>query len=170
MLRLMGAALVTGGGLWLGLGRSRQLARRVRALEAWARALALLEGEMAFRLPDLPQLLRALERRCESPVRETLAAAERGMDKLGEAAFWEIWTGAVEQNRDALTPEDAGEVCRLGQVLGRYGWQEQETAVEQLRRGLLERAAAARYSRDREGRAYATAGLALGALVTIMLL
>ena len=62
MWKLMGVAILTGSGLWLGLQAAGQLARRVRAIESWQCALLLLEGEMSFRLPDLPQLLEEVGR------------------------------------------------------------------------------------------------------------
>ena len=122
MLRLMGAALVMGGGLWLGLGPSRTLAGRIAALEAWAETLTLLMGEMAFRLPDLPTLLLGLARRSGSPVRETLLAAERGLNGLDETPFDEIWSAAVEGCQGPLAGEDVQLLCRLGAVLGSCGW------------------------------------------------
>ena len=170
MLRLMGAALVMGSGLWLGLAPRQAMTGRIRALEAWAEALALLAGEMAFRLPDVPALLRTLARRCSAPARETLLAAERGLEALDERPFDEIWHAAVAGSQGPLTGEDLELLCRLGAVLGSCGWLEQAPAVAELRRELRERADTLRRRRDKEGRAYATAGLALGAVVSIMLL
>ena len=83
MVKALGAMLVIGGGLWWGLSRSRELSRRRAAIEAWAEALALLEGELAFSLPAMPELLEGLSRRSRSPAREALSAIRANMDRLG---------------------------------------------------------------------------------------
>ena len=56
MLKLAGVTALLVCGLALGLGAAGTLSRHVRALEAWAAALELLEGELAFRLPTMPEL------------------------------------------------------------------------------------------------------------------
>ena len=70
MWRLIGAALLSGGGLWMGLQAAGELAAREKALESWKDALTLLAGELTFRLPDLPCLLEELAARAPSPAGE----------------------------------------------------------------------------------------------------
>lgn len=170
MAKLTGALLLLGSGLWLGLGRSRTMARRVRDLESWAFALSLWEGELAFRLPALPELFRVLSRRCPSPAREVLQAAGEGMDELGERPFRDIWRGAVSAHPGALAPDEVQALCRLGEALGQCGWEDQRRAVEETGRALLRSRDQVREDLRREGRAYGALGLALGAFLTILLL
>lgn len=170
MWRLTGAVLLMGGGLWMGLQAAGELSRRVRALESWQSALALLEGELSFRLPDLPQLLEDLSRRAPGPAGEGLCAVCRGLSRLGEESFEEIWSKAIGAEAGPLTEEDLEPLRRLGSILGRCGWEEQRAAAERTRLALERRCAQLREDLGREGRAYGVLGLSLGTFVTILLL
>ncbi len=170
MWKLMGAILLTGGGLWMGLQAAGDLSCRAKALESWQNALVLLEGELAFWLPDLPRLLEDLSRRAPGPAGETLAAVCRSFPRLGEESFAEIWVQALAQENGGLTGEDMEPLCRLGSVLGRCGWEEQKKAAEGTRLALEQRAARIREDLSRKGRAYGVLGISLGAFFTILLL
>lgn len=170
MWRLTGAALLMGGGLWMGLQAAGELLRRVRALESWANALALLEGELSFRLPDLPQLLEDLSRRAPGPAGEGLEAVCRDLSHLGEEPFEQIWSKAIGAEAGPLTQEDLESLRRLGSILGHCGWEEQRAAAERARLALERRAAKLREDLGRKGRAYGALGLSLGTFVTILLL
>lgn len=170
MAKLLGALLLMGGGLWWGLGRARELSRRQAALAAWAEALALLEGELAFSLPDMPQLLEKLSREAASPAGEALEAVWLGLDRLGEKSFSQLWRQAVTEHPGALAPEELEQLCRLGAQLSGRGWQDQRKAAETVRSSLLAQGERVREELRREGRSYGTLGLALGAFLTILLI
>ena len=170
MWRLTGAALLTGVGLWMGLQAAEELRGRARALESWAAVLALWEGELSFRLPDLPRLLADLSRRSPGPAGEALAAVCRGLSRLGEEPFSQIWAEALTREAGPLTPGDLEPLLRLGGLLGRRGWEEQRSAAERTRLALERRAAQLREDLGRKGRAYGALGLSLGAFAAILLL
>lgn len=170
MRRLMGVLLLAGGGLWLGLGRAGELKRRAGALESWANAMALLEGELAFHLPSLPNLLEELSHRCSGMAGEILAAVTAALVRLGEESFEEIWRKTLAEGAEGLTEEDLEPLFRLGGVLGRWGWEEQRTAAERARLALEGRASQLRRERREKGRTYGVLGLSLGVLTAILLL
>ena len=170
MLKLLGALLLLGGGLALGLGAVGELDARSRGLAAVAASLNLLEGELAFRLPPMPDLLETLSRRAPPPANSFFAVCGRGMDRLGERPFEAIWTDALEKEPMGLAEEDRSALRELGPVLGRYGPEDQRRAAEAVRMRLEAAAERVRERRRREGRAYGTLGLAMGAFVTILLL
>lgn len=170
MAKGLGALLVIGGGLWMGLGWSRDRARRAAALEAWCAALAILEEELAFRLPAIPELLESLAGRAEFPVRETLMAILERLDELGEKPFRDIWGEEILRRSGELDRGDREILCRLGETLGRCGWEDQRQAAGTVRQSLCARSGQVREELRREGRAYGALGLALGAFLTILLL
>jgi len=170
MLKLLGAVLLTFGGLWAGLNAAGDLRRRVRDLEAWSAALGLLESELRFSLPAMPELMATLARRSGGSPRDVLAAVAAGLDRLGEKPFEELWTEAVTAGAGALTGEDVDVLCRLGPVLGRYGWEDQCRAAEAARRELDDHAAQARAELERRGKTYGTLGASLGAFAAILLM
>lgn len=170
MLKLMGAMLLLGGGLALGLGAVGELDTRARGLSAMAAALNLLEGELAFRLSPMPDLLETLAHRAPQPAAAFFTACGRGMEHLGERPFEMIWADALAEEPMGLADEDRLVLRELGPVLGRYGLEDQRRAAEAARQRLEAAAERVRECRRREGRAYGTLGLAMGAFVTILLL
>lgn len=170
MLKLVGAALLMGGGLYIGMAAARDLRRRGEDLACWQAALGLLAGELTFRLPALPDLLSELSHRTAQPAAGTFAAAEKGMARLGEQSLEEIWTNAVRKSPGALAEEDVVVLVRLGSVLGRCGAEDQKLAVESVRDTLADHAAQVREDLRSKGRAYVTLGASAGAMLTILLL
>lgn len=170
MWKLVGAALLMGGGLRLGLGAAGELSRRVRALEAWIAALALMESELAFRIPDLPQLLETLSKRAGSPAKEVFGFTCGTLDRLSLFSFADIWQEAITTHDGDLTAGDVDVLLRLGEVLGRYGWEDQRRVTERARLELEERRARAQKELEQKGKAYGALGLTLGAFLTILLI
>lgn len=170
MLKLLGAALVVGGGAWVGLNAAGELSRRAKALDAWRDALALMENELTFRLPSMPELTQRLSRSVRPPAREVFLNLQKGLERLGEASFEELWRGALTTHPGGLDGEELDILQALGAVLGRYGWADQCRSLESARLALAERAAQVREELRRKGKAYAATGVALGAFVTILLL
>ena len=170
MGRLLGVLLLAGGGLWIGLRRAEELRRRAGELESWAGAMALLEGELSFRLPGLPNLLEDLSRRCPGRVGQTLSAVAAALPRLGEESFEEIWRQTLAEGADSLTEEDLEPLFRLGGILGRWGWEEQGAAAERARLALEDRASHIRGEWREKGRTYGVLGLSLGMLTAILLL
>jgi len=170
MVRLLGALLLVGGGLALGLGAAGELARRARDLETWQAALALMERELAFRLPDTDRLLEKARRQGRDPAAQVFAEAQQGLERLGEEPFEAIWAAALKAHPGALAPEDLDLLSALGPVLGAYGGEDQKKAAEELRRALAERSNEVRERLGREGKVYGAAGLAAGAFLVILLL
>lgn len=170
MGKVIGAVLLMGCGAWIGLSAAGELRRRGRELEDWMAALALLEGEMAFSLADLPALLEGLSRRAPAGARPVFAAAAEGLETLGERSFGEIWTQALAAHPGGLAREDVETLDRLGEVLGRYGWEEQRASLRALLADLARRREEAGRELERKGRSYAAAGFALGAFGAILLL
>lgn len=169
MIRLLGAALLLLGGLALGLTPVWELSCRARTLGIWGEALLLLEGELSFSLPTMPQLVETLSRKALAPAGETFAQVGKGLAKLGEQPFSQIWAQAVTENA-GLQGEDLAPLLRLGEVLGRYDRAERDRAMELARDQLAHREANCREELRGKGRAYGTLGLALGAFAIILLL
>lgn len=170
MLKLLGAVLLTGGGLTLGLKAVGGLVRRAEALSAFSAALGLLEGELALRSPPMPDLLDILARQAKPPAAEFFDVCGRGLAGLGESSFREIWARALESLEGALDREDRDILLELGPVLGRYDGEEQRRAVSGVRQRLAGQEKLVRDKLRREGRAYGTLGLTLGLFLTILLL
>lgn len=170
MLKLLGAALVIGGGAWVGLNAAGELRRRAKALDAWRDALELMANELAFRLPAMPELTERLSRSARPPAGEVFKELQTGLTRLGEAPFEELWREALTAHPGGLDGEELDILKALGAVLGRYDWEDQCRSLKSARLALAERAERVREELRRKGKAYAATGVALGAFVTILLL
>ena len=169
MLKLVGAALLAGGGLALGLGAAGELTRRVDTLNALAAALGLLESELALRAPATPELMERLARSAPEPAAGLFREVARGLPRLGEVDFLTLWRAGLAR-LDALTEEDRRPLLELGAVLGRYDVEAQTQAAAAARRELEETARRLAARRREEGRSYAAVGLTLGLLLAVVLL
>ena len=169
MIQILGAVLVTGGVSWLGFWAARSLDREWIDLRTAEEALAILEREMEWDSPPLPELLKRLVRQCSGPMKGIFQSLLHSMDRLGEVTLAENWSESIEKERgfnreikDALLP--------LGGVLGRYSCQEQLQAVARVRvrlegieQELLEK-------RQQKGKLYRVLGVSGGGFLALLLL
>lgn len=130
-MKLTGAALVVLAGVLMGLLRVKELRRTVRERAALCRILEELSYELGrFRTP-LPEVFSALCARSEGAALSLCRTVSERMN--GEqAAFSAAWTEGI-----ALLPPREREIMdSLGNVLGRYGTEEQLSALERCLREM----------------------------------
>ena len=167
MMRLLGAVLMTGGGVWLGLCRLQKLDRRMEVLRSLIGLMGSWERELGERQPLMEELLRAGAAH-SGPLRPCLAACLSGLDRLGEEPFDQLW---AQSFRDLpLRAEERETVEELGEVLGRYGPESQRAALRRGARELEEALSRAREERRREGRLSLVLGGSAGLLGAIVLM
>lgn len=169
MTRLLGAALVAGCGVWMGLQRTVWYTRRVETLQALLQALSLMEWELAGRETPLPELLRRLERETRGPVQRFFAACGEQLSSLGQSPFGALWEAAEAQVQLPLDREERSVLLEIGQVLGRYDQESQRQAISRSREQLAARLEQARAERERLGRLAGIVGASAG-LITVLLL
>jgi stage III sporulation protein AB len=167
----MGAALLVGGCTACGLLGVARLRRRAHALETLLRAFSLLRGEICDRLAPMPEVLNRLSRECEYPANALYRNVYDRLPRLGDAGFPELWREAVAVTQELmLTPNESAELCELSSTLGRYNVDEQRDAIERAQRRFEEFARAASDARDRDGKLFSALGIAVGAIVVILLI
>ena len=122
-MRLFGCGLLAGAGIWSGLLAAGRVTEAVNRCGEWRRMLELMSFELErFRTP-LPELFASLPERLEG---EPAALCRRVAAGLAAGTgFRNVWQEAVSdlpvRERDALRP--------LGEVLGRFGAEEQAAAI-----------------------------------------
>ena len=157
-----------GGMSTLGFLAAGGLGRRVRTLRALAGALELMERELSFRLPPMPELLESLAKRAPPPADRLFARCRAGLADLGERSLGELWREGLAEF--PLKGDERLLLEGLGEVLGRYDGEGQRSALREARsalEGMLEEAQA---ERVRLGRVYQVTGTAAGAALAILLL
>lgn len=169
-MRMAGALLLAGAGLWAGLERGRIQARRVRALREWAAALDLWARELAYRLPTTAQLLSTLAQKGPPGPKQVFGQALAGLDGLGEQAFVTIWQRALTNGEKGLSDRDLELLKGLGTVLGGCGWEDQCSVVERVARQLERRGETLAQNLARERKTWGVLGLSAGSALAILLL
>ena len=170
MVRMAGALLLAGAGLWAGLERGRVQARRVRALREWVEALDLWARELAYHLPTTAQLLSTLAKRGPAGPKQVFGQTLTGLDGLGEQDFETIWQRALTDGETDLPDRDLELLKGLGTVLGSCGWEDQHSAVERGARQLERRGETLTQALARERKTWGVLGLSAGCALAILLL
>lgn len=170
MVRVVGALLLAGAGLWAGLERGGQQARRVRALGEWVQALDLWGRELAYRLPTTAQLLSTLAQRGPVGPGQVSGRALAGLDELGERDFDTIWQSALAAGEKRLPEQEMELLKGLGTVLGSCGWEDQRSGLDRTARWLEQRGRDLTRGLSRERKTWGVLGLSAGCALAILLL
>lgn len=109
MIRMLGAARLAAGPVWLGMSAAAELAHRERALGALCAGLELMERELALRLTPLPQLMEELAHRTEEPARRLFSACRMGAGRTGAGDLCPR-LAAAHRPASRLTGGEAGPV------------------------------------------------------------
>ena len=165
-MRLIGALFITAAGLLAGLTVAGSLRAAVARRDSLCRMLELLEFELGRFHTPLPEVFADLAERTDGAGESLCRRMIVGLDSLGEQALGTIWTDALGElpvrERDVLQP--------LGQVLGRYGAQEQLQALALCRRDMEQARDEARAKVRERGSVYAGLSAAAGAICAVLLL
>ena len=148
-MKLLGAALVAAAFAVLGASEALRLRRRARLTSELAAGLELLRGEIVSRLA----------RHGPEGTRVFYAAVCTGLESFGGAEFSELWRRALGL-LDIGAPARAA-LLNLGASLGRYGAEEQGSAISACELEL--RREAERASEEARVMGRLRAGLAAGA-------
>lgn len=124
-MRLIGCGLLAGAGVWSGILAAKRASEETARCGGWCRMLELMAFELErFRTP-LPDLFASLALRLEGTPRRLCEAISLEL-AAGGKEFRSVWRGEVENlsaaEREVLLP--------LGEVLGRFGAEEQSAALE----------------------------------------
>ncbi len=165
-MKLLGAALLTAAGLLAGLAAAGELrARAVRRAEL-ARMLERMEFELGRFATPMPVLFERLSGQLTGEAGRLCGHMGEALSDLDGRTLEELWTEAVRPlprpEREALLP--------LGQVLGRYGAEEQLMALAACRARMLEAAEDARRDLRERGRMAVGIGAAGAAALAVLLL
>lgn len=167
-MRWFGVLLVVVAGVGLGMYYARRLYRRAALLEQAARLLLALEQRMSCSCRPLSALCRELAPiSAESPwalLTDTLSGLDKGK------VFSEAFTGAVERQKAALTPEDRELLAEFACVCGRSGLNQQRAYFAAYRQRLEAACGQAREQAARRGQIYQTMGVAGGVCLALLLL
>ncbi|NLF34818.1 MAG: stage III sporulation protein AB, partial [Clostridiales bacterium] len=167
MLKVLGVLLLLGGGGALGLSAAAQLRARTSCLRALAASLTRMEQELTFRLTNTPALFALLARDAAPPCDSFFQRCLAGLADLGEKSVGEIWRGALEESGLPLRQGERQVLQSLGDVLGRYDGEGQNTALRLARTYITRAMEEAEEEQRRLGRMYSVLGLTSGLFLAL---
>lgn len=168
MMKMLGAGLIVLSCALAGAYRAAELRERAALLAALTSALELMRGEICARLAPLPQTAERLAESGPEETREFFAALATGMERLGERDFSRIWRDSAEGLR-GLRADEYAALRDLGGTLGRYGANEQESAICRCMETIGAAARDAKEEAASGGRLYAGLGITAGLLLAAVL-
>ena len=170
MLKVFGALMLVCGCTGIGVLQVNQMDRRIKTLRALEAALAVIEREMAFRIPLLEELLSSAAQSAEGQTKSFLSLCVIELNKNLDRPFYEIWKQAAHKHLADLRKNDLDPILALGSILGKYAGEEQRKAIEQTRAVLSQVLSDALLERNSQSKVYRALGVTAGAFLVILLL
>ena len=164
--RLAGAVLTLLAGTLLGVQAASALRQRLRLLTDWEAALRVMEAELSFRLPPLPELLDRSAAAVRPPVSEALCRCGEALRRGEPRPFFLLWR---EQIQPQLCREERDVLEELGGILGRCAAPEQVQALKNACTRLGDCRERARQELEQKGRLRCVLGTAAGLLTVLVL-
>ena len=165
-MRLTGAALLMLAGLLLGLLAAQGLRDRVRRREGLRQLLERMSFELERFKTPLPELFGLLAAQTEGEAGTLCRRVSEQLEQPERRPFSQIWSGAVS----ALPAVERAALLPLGDVLGRYGAQEQVRALEAARAAMARAEDQARGEQREKSRIYVGVPAAAAAALAVLLL
>lgn len=170
MIRLFGAVLCISAGLLTGAVICLESKKRLECLNMLVMALELMHTELATNLTPIPALMRKVSESSKGCVKKLAEEVYIKTNELEKKAFEELWSEGVRNNLNVLEEKELQRTVHLGSVLGKTELAEQLSAISSLEKYLSCAAAEIEGSFPQLRKTSFGISLAVGALVTIVLL
>lgn len=171
MLKIIGALLVAGGATAMGLISVSGLTARVKLLSRLVEALGYMRGEISFNLTPLPDIIQSLSAKTGEADKNFFWVCQRGLKKLGDKPFPEIWRESIDSTLGhLLKEEELITFAALGDVLGRYDSEEQVRSLEYAEKRLSLYLQIAETERAQQGKVYGAVSVLSGLAAIIILI
>ena len=119
-LHILGALLIAGGSLAIGLSFVAGEHKKLNNLSSLLLMLREMRGELESRASPLPQLMERLSRSSGGAAGDFARELCSRMGELGEKEFSIIWSESLDAAIPALDRDEAEPLHTLGRSLGRY--------------------------------------------------
>ena len=169
MIRVIGGALLLCGSIlsgWIAAGR---LDARVGTIRQMLAAIQTIRRELAFSLTSVPCMIERLETQTKGPLHLFFNRFQTALHQLGTKSMGELWNETLQKAELPIQPEERNLFATLGEVLGRYDGEGQETYFSFLTEELERCQRAAEEERNRMGKVYRVLGVTVGGFLIVLL-
>jgi len=171
MLKLIGALMLIGGSVVIGLRAMERLSERVSVYAALIHAIQIMQAEITFRLTPLTELMKLLGGQIEAPVNQLFEHCYHGLCKNESGVFSAVWDNSLRQTiGPELSLEARQNLRELGGVLGRYDAETQAKALAHMSVRMEYFLESAKREKERQSKVYGVLGLVSGLAAVIVLI
>ena len=171
MTKIIGALMVTAATTSLGVMSAKRLKRRVRSLRSLVSALDIMRSEICTRLTPMPELLELLAAQTGEPANIFFTNCLIKQRSMRGRPFAELWNSALRATEELeLNENELEPLIELGTALGRYDTDRQGEAILAAKKRLEGFLQKAESERDRESKTRTMLGIAVGVMITIILI
>ena len=168
MQKAIGIVMVVLAPSLMGFSRTLKLRSRAGFLADFIPVLGIMRAEICTRLTPLPELMEQLSTSAPSSCREFFAGLYKGIERLSEICFSQVWTDGVKSLRKTVLADEELEIINsLGASLGRYDSQEQKASIDAVIARLSVLAEEARAQCIVQGKLWTGLGAAMGIILAI---
>lgn len=172
MFKLIGSLCIVFGCSMIGVIANKRLRDHVSVLQNLIAIVQTIESEISSQLSPIPAALQTAvntignkNSACVAFINQVLI----GLEIKGPHVFPEIWRSSVADTLEVLNEREKNLLNELADKLGRYGAEEQLSALRTVRSGLSRFMQSAEEEKSRSGKVYMTLGTALGIALVIIL-
>lgn len=172
MLKLVGIVLVIGSFTGIGMAQHQQYQGRVRALRDLLSALDIMDGELAYRLSSLPDIVQLLAHSPSAAVSRVFSYIHTALEKDDGLSLTYKWMKGFQQvgPEIGLRPDDVLIFCDLSDFIGKYDVCSQQKCVAYAHKRLEGQLKLAEAECKSKGTVYRTCCIAAGLLLVLVLI
>ena len=169
MIKLIGALLIFFCCVFAGIYLSSTLTVRSRVLNSFLQSFDIMKAEICGKLTPLEDVMEYLSKVTQAPLCEFYASCVDEMRKRKDIPFRIIWKRVLLRS-DALRLKrsELDKIAELGNVLGRYGADEQGVAISHMSRCIESMILSAEKELGQFGKLYLKLGVICGISLIIV--
>lgn len=172
MLRLLGSVLVIGACGTFGIAAWQTIVKNLRAIEAIQQALDYLSAEIQYHRTPVPVLIENLAHSHNIISAQIFNQMAKRLRCEQDKSFSYIWCKTIQDMADktGLDSETVRLLCDLCAYLGKYDVEAQQKGITYVQQRLKRQQEQLQREVKSRGKLYRTCGLAVGAMVVLLLL
>lgn len=169
MIRITGACLIFFGCAFVGIFSSSALTVRARVLNSLLQSFDIMKAEICGKLTPIEEVMQYLSKVTSAPLCYFYKNCFEEMSNKKDIPFRIIWKRElVRSDKLRLKKYELEKIAELGNVLGRYGAEEQKVAIGHMSRCVETMIVSAEKELGQFGKLYLKLGMICGISLVIV--
>ncbi len=169
MIKVVGACLILFGCVFAGVYLSSSLSVRVRVLNSFLQSFDIMKAEICGKLTPLEDVIEYLSRVTSAPLCVFYQNCFDKMKENRDVPFRIIWNKELRRSEFLrLKKYEVDKIVELGNILGRYGAEEQNIAIGHMSRCIESMILSVEKELGQFGKLYLKLGIICGIALVIV--